>query len=66
MCEAINMFTPDLPRLQQEDPLLNTLINFVKHKLVPDMATTQDRQIITKVGNDCFLENIILWRHINK
>ena len=66
VCEAIDVFTPDLPRLQQEDPLLHTLIEYVKNHTIPANANAHDRQIIAKVGNECFLEKDILWRRINK
>ena len=66
VCESIDVFTPDLPRLQQEDRLGKILRDFVKNKVIPPQATPGDQQIIAKVGSECFLENDILWRRINK
>ena len=66
VCEAVDVFTPDLPQLQNNDPLVQALRKFTKEKVLPDNISPQTQQTITRVGNECFLENDILWRRINK
>jgi hypothetical protein len=66
VCEEIDVFASDLPRLQQEDKLVRALRNFLKEKIMPDDATARDKQTIERVSKECFLENDILWRRMNK
>ena len=66
VCESINVFTPDLPRLQIEDPVIKILRDFATHQVVPNKLSASDKQLLQKIGNECFLEDNILWRRINK
>ena len=66
VCEAIDVFTPDLPRLQLEDPVIKLLRDFVESQSIPTNISATDKQILQKIGQECFLENGILWRRINK
>ena len=66
VCEEIDVFASDLPRLQQEDKLVRALRNFLKEKIMPDDATARDKQTIERVSKECFLENDILWRRMDK
>jgi transposase InsO family protein len=60
--EEINVFTPDLPLLQARDEFANAVIEFLQHNKLP--ADKKKAVYIKHIGQQCFLEDNILWRRL--
>ena len=62
--EEIQIFTPELPALQNSDEFARALIVFLQHKQLP--ANKQQASYIQRVAPSCFLEDGILWRRLRR
>jgi hypothetical protein len=56
----IQIFTPDLPLLQQRDKFAAAGVKFLKANQLP--ANKHQAACIAHVASSCFLEDYILWR----
>ena len=61
---SIDVFTPDLPNLQNEDEFISTVKNFMLTQQLPD--NKQKAAHIVKVGKECFIENNVIWRRLTR
>ena len=61
---SINIFDKDLLTLQQLDPFIQTISNFLKFAQLP--SDPLKAAYIQKIAPSCFFENNILWRRINR
>jgi len=60
--EEIQIFTPDLPLLQQRDEFAAAVVKFLQVKQLP--ANKHQAAYIARIAPSCFLEDGILWRRI--
>ncbi len=58
--EEIDMFALDLPLLQARDKFANAIIEFLQNNKLP--ADKKKAVYIKHIGQQCFLEDNILWR----
>ena len=57
---AISLENQNLAHLQQQDPFLMKLRQFLLHKMLPE----EDAKLIMQLANDVFIENDVLLRRI--
>ena len=62
--EEIQIFTPELPQLQNSDEFARALIVFLQHQQLP--ADKKQAAYVQKVAPSCFLEDGILWRRLRR
>ena len=62
--EEIQIFTPELPALQNSDEFARALIVFLQHQQLP--ADKKQAAYVQKVAPSCFLEDGILWRRLRR
>jgi hypothetical protein len=55
----IDIFTPDLPQLQDQDEFVGGIRKFIKENKLPQDPIKAF--LIKKVSKECFFENNILW-----
>jgi hypothetical protein len=60
--EEIDIFTPDLPMLQQRDEFAHAVSEFLQKGALP--ANKRKAAYIAKIAPSCFLKDSILWRRI--
>ena len=60
--EEIQIFTPELPTLQNNDEFARAVILFLQKKVLP--ANKRQATYIQKLAPSCFLEDGILWRRL--
>ena len=61
--EEIQVFTPQLPHLQNNDEFAHAVVSFLQKGKLPD--DKRKAAYITKVAQSCFLEDNILWRMLH-
>ena len=60
----IDVFTPDLPQLQANDEFIS---NVKKFMLTRQLPTNKQKAVhVKRVGHECFIENDINWRRLNR
>ena len=62
--EEIDIFTPDLPMLQQRDEFAHAVSEFLQKGALP--ANKRKAAYVAKIAPSCFLEDSILWRRIRR
>jgi len=62
--EEIDIFTPDLPMLQQRDEFAHAVSEFLQKGVIP--ANKRKAAYVAKIAPSCFLEDSILWRRIRR
>ena len=60
----IDVFTPDLPKLQMEDEFVGSLRNYIKLGRLP--SNQIQSYLVKKIAKECFFENDILWRRLER
>jgi hypothetical protein len=60
----INVFTPDLPQLQEQDEFVGAICTFIKKNKLPQNPIKAF--LVKKVSKECFFENNILWRRLDR
>jgi len=61
---SIDVFTPDLPKLQDEDNFISAVKKFMLHQVLP--RDGRQAAHVRKVACECFLENKIVWRRLTR
>jgi transposase InsO family protein len=62
--EEIDIFTPDLPMLQQRDEFAHAVSEFLQKGALP--ANKRKAAYVAKIAPSCFIEDSILWRRIRR
>jgi len=60
----IDVFSPDLPLLQARDEFASSVIQFLQHNQLP--ADKKKAAYVANIAKQCFLEDGILWRRLNR
>jgi hypothetical protein len=60
----IDVFTPDLPQLQEQDEFVGAIRTFIKENKLPQDPIKAF--LVKKVSKECFFENNILWRRLDR
>ena len=61
---AVNVFTPDLPALQQQDKFITAVRNFMLNQIAP--ADPRQAAHVKRVAKECFLDNDIVLRRLTR
>ena len=62
--EEINIFTPDLPMLQQRDEFAHAVTSFLQNGKLP--ANNRQAAYVRPIAPSCFIEDSILWRRVHR
>ena len=61
---AVDLHNADLLSLQQQDPFISSLINFIKHRISP--PDPLKAAYLQRIAPSCFFKRNILWRRISR
>ena len=62
--EEIDIFTPDLPMLQQRDEFAHAVTKFLQNGELP--ANNRHAAYVRRIAPSCFIEDSILWRRVHR